>query len=148
MESKKSVQNLSNTIHSLLGLKARFTSTWIKSVCDIVRNLPPEGPSIELKYANLKTSDSSGNKDLDGAISKINGKSFLYMYTQMYPYVQQGTPADACKNFTFSQITLHTNMPIIFLFSLTDELAALTSDINQLNTQRKQVLNEFLDLKG
>ncbi|KAL4612030.1 hypothetical protein ACB092_08G169400 [Castanea dentata] len=101
MESKKSVRNLSDTIHSLLGLKARFTSTWVKSVCDIVRNLPPEGPSIELKSANLKTSDSSGNKDLDSAISKIN-----------------------------------------------DELAALTSDINQLNIQRKQVLNEFLDLKG
>ncbi|XP_050277519.1 kinesin-like protein KIN-14T [Quercus robur] len=101
MESKKSVQKLSNTIHSLLGLKARFTSTWVKSVCDIIRNLPPEGPSIELKSANLKTSDSSGNKDLDSAISKIN-----------------------------------------------DELAALTSNINQLNTQRRQVLDEFLDLKG
>ncbi|KAK7857564.1 kinesin-like protein kin-14t [Quercus suber] len=101
MESKKSVQNLSKTIHSLLGLKARFTSTWVKSVCDIIRNLPPEGPSIELKSANLKTSDSSGNKDLDSAISKIN-----------------------------------------------DELAALTSNINQLNTQRRQVLDEFLDLKA
>lgn len=29
-----------------------------------------------------------------------------------------------------------------------DELAALTAYINQLNIQRRQVLNEFLDLKG
>jgi len=83
MESKKSVQKLSSTIHSLLGLKARFTSTWVKSVCDIIRNLPPEGPSIELKSANLKTSHSSGNKDLDSAISKINGNSFLLMYSDV-----------------------------------------------------------------
>ncbi|RVW48799.1 Kinesin-like protein KIN-14T [Vitis vinifera] len=34
------------------------------------------------------------------------------------------------------------------ILKLKDELAALTAYINQLNIQRRQVLNEFLDLKG
>ncbi len=82
MESRKSVQNLAGTIHSLLGLKARFTSSWVKSVCEIVRNLPSEGPPIDLKSANFKTSDSCSNKDdeLDTAISKIKGKSLFFSF--------------------------------------------------------------------
>ncbi|XP_062172990.1 kinesin-like protein KIN-14T isoform X2 [Alnus glutinosa] len=103
MEPRKPVQNLTETINSLQGRKAHFTSSWVKSVCDIIRNLRSEGPSIELKSANPKTSDSFRNKDddLGSAISKIK-----------------------------------------------DELAALTANISQLNIQRRQVLNDFLDLKG
>ncbi|KAG2675315.1 hypothetical protein I3760_13G177600 [Carya illinoinensis] len=103
MEARKSVQNLAEKIHSLLGLKAHFTSSWVKSVCDIIRHLPSEGPSIDLKAENSKASVSFGNKedDLASEISKIK-----------------------------------------------DELAALTANINQLNIQRRQVLNDFLDLKG
>ncbi|KAG6632741.1 hypothetical protein CIPAW_13G179500 [Carya illinoinensis] len=102
MEARKSVQNLAEKIHSLLGLKAHFTSSWVKSVCDIIRHLPSEGPSIDLKAENSKASVSFGNKedDLAREISKIK-----------------------------------------------DELAALTANINQLNIQRRQVLNDFLDLK-
>ncbi|XVF04526.1 hypothetical protein REPUB_Repub05bG0091200 [Reevesia pubescens] len=89
MNSKKSVQNLGETIHSLLGLKSHLTSTWVKSVCDIVKNLALE--------------ESSGNKndEYTNDISKIK-----------------------------------------------EELAALTHSINQLNIQRRQVLNDLLDLKG
>ncbi|PPS03572.1 hypothetical protein GOBAR_AA17089 [Gossypium barbadense] len=40
MSSKKSIQNLGETIHSLLGFKSHLTSTWVKSVCEIVKKLP------------------------------------------------------------------------------------------------------------
>ncbi|TYI14014.1 hypothetical protein ES332_A08G098000v1 [Gossypium tomentosum] len=36
----KSIQNLGETIHSLLGFKSHLTSTWVKSVCEIVKKLP------------------------------------------------------------------------------------------------------------
>lgn len=83
MDARKSVQNLAETIRSLLGLKAHFTSSWVKSVCDIVRHLPSEGGAcIDLKAENSKTSVSFGNKedDLANAISKIKGKSFVFKY--------------------------------------------------------------------
>lgn len=35
----KPVQNLPETIHSLLGLKSHLTSAWVKSVCNIVNNV-------------------------------------------------------------------------------------------------------------
>ena len=87
MEPRKPVQNLTETINSLLGRKAHFTSSWVKSVCDIIRSQQSKGPSIELKSANLKTSDSFGNKDddLGGAISKIEGKSFLFHVCRCIP---------------------------------------------------------------
>ncbi|TXG73032.1 hypothetical protein EZV62_001611 [Acer yangbiense] len=81
-----SVENLGETIHSLLGFKAHLTCAWAKSVCDIIKNLP----SKDLE-----------RKDSELSISKIK-----------------------------------------------DELAALTANINRLNIQRRQVLNDFLDLKG
>ncbi|XWS73402.1 hypothetical protein CRYUN_Cryun02cG0125100 [Craigia yunnanensis] len=83
MNSKKSIQNLGVTIHSLLGFKSHLTSTWVNSVCDIIKNLPNK------------------NDDSANDISKIK-----------------------------------------------EELAALTDCINQLNIQRRQVLNDLLDLKG
>ncbi|XP_022753510.1 kinesin-like protein KIN-14T isoform X2 [Durio zibethinus] len=84
MNSRKSVQNLKETIHSLLGFKSHLTSTWAKSVCDIIKNLPHEG--------------STRNKNDE---SKIK-----------------------------------------------EEIAALTDSINQLNIQRRQLLNDLLELKG
>ncbi|XVF47557.1 hypothetical protein PTKIN_Ptkin03bG0118500 [Pterospermum kingtungense] len=83
MNSKKSIQSLGETIHSLLGFKSNLTSTWVSSVCDIIKNLP--------------------NKNEESAtdITKIK-----------------------------------------------EELAALTECLNQLNIQRRQVLNDLLDLKG
>ncbi|XP_017983448.1 PREDICTED: kinesin KP1 isoform X1 [Theobroma cacao] len=89
MNSKKSVHNLAETIHSLLGFKSRLNSTWVKSVCDIIKNIPHEG--------------SIGNKCEESA-------------------------TDSSK--------------------IKEELAALTDCINQLNIQRRQVLNDLLDLKG
>jgi hypothetical protein len=87
MEPRKPVQNLTETINSLQGRKAHFTSSWVKSVCDIIRNLRSEGPSIELKSANPKTSDSFRNKDddLGSAISKIKGESFLFHVCRCIP---------------------------------------------------------------
>lgn len=105
MEARKSVQNLAEKIHSLLGLKAHFTSSWVKSVCDIIRHLPSEGPSIDLKAENSKASVSFGNKedDLASEISKIKGKSFVFKNEN----VSVGT-----ENFTLN--FLFTLMPKLF----------------------------------
>ncbi|KAJ4846191.1 hypothetical protein Tsubulata_049726 [Turnera subulata] len=97
MDSRKSVGNLTETLHSLLGLKAHLTSNWVKSVCDIVRNLPPER-SIDLRPES--TVDSTDD-DPATAIAKIK-----------------------------------------------DELAALTGSLNHLTIQRRNILNDFLDMKG
>lgn len=42
----------------------------------------------------------------------------------------------------------HAFLLILCLLLWTDELAALTAHINELNIQRRQILNDFLDLKG
>ncbi|KAL5832412.1 hypothetical protein ACOSQ4_017766 [Xanthoceras sorbifolium] len=102
MDSKPSVHNLGETIHSLLGFKAHLTSAWVKSVCDIIKNQPSQKSSADGKSKDFETRESlDDNVDLETAIAKIK-----------------------------------------------DELAALTAYINQLNIQRRQVLNDFLDLKG
>ncbi|GLT82475.1 hypothetical protein SLE2022_008410 [Rubroshorea leprosula] len=93
MDSKKSIRNLTNRIHSLLGFKSHSTSAWIKSGCDIIENLP-----LERLRTDVKTS-----KD-DQSVTDIS--------------------------------------------KIKEELAALTACINQLNIERRQVLNESLDLKG
>ncbi|OMO81077.1 hypothetical protein CCACVL1_12626 [Corchorus capsularis] len=91
MNSKKSIQNLGETIHSLLGLKSHLTSTWVKSVCDIIKKLPHEG-SID------------NNKDEEESAAAIS--------------------------------------------MIKEELAGLNDCIKQLNIQRRQLLNDLLDLKG
>ncbi|XP_004296149.1 PREDICTED: uncharacterized protein LOC101301282 [Fragaria vesca subsp. vesca] len=83
---RKPLHNLAETVHSLLGQKSHLTSSWVKSVCHIIINLPSEEQSIDLRTTDLDT--------------------------------------------------------------VRDELAVLTARINELNRQRKQLLNEFLDLKG
>ncbi|GLU19622.1 hypothetical protein SLE2022_358610 [Rubroshorea leprosula] len=93
MDSKKPIRNLTDTIHSLLGVKSHLTSAWVKSVCDIIKNLPHERSRTDVG----KSKDDKSGTD----ISKIK-----------------------------------------------EELATLTASINQLNIQRRQILNELLDLKG
>ncbi|KAF5725538.1 kinesin-like protein KIF3A-like isoform X1 [Tripterygium wilfordii] len=101
-DSQRSIRNLAGTIHSLLGVKAHVTSTWVKSVCDIIKNLPSEASSKRSIPADSeRTLSHNHGVDQDPDVLKIR-----------------------------------------------DELAALTSHINQLNIQRREVLNEFLDLKG
>ncbi|KAJ6704620.1 KINESIN-LIKE PROTEIN KIF3A ISOFORM X1 [Salix purpurea] len=95
MDSRKSVRNLAESLHSLLGIKANLTSNWVKSVCDIIRTLPTE------KSVDVQPASSDINDDDRSAISKIK-----------------------------------------------DELNVLTNHINQLSIKRRQILNEFLDLKG
>ncbi|KAF6147741.1 hypothetical protein GIB67_006714 [Kingdonia uniflora] len=95
MESRKSVRKLSDTIRSLLGLKAHFTPTWADSVCKIVKELPYEEPyknGSQVKCLSFETMGSSEN--------------------------------------------------------IQDDIAALYDHLNRLNLQRRQALNDFLDLKG
>lgn len=37
---------------------------------------------------------------------------------------------------------------VLLCFLVTDQLAALTVHVNDQNKRRRQILNEFLDLKG
>ena len=68
MDSRKSVRNLAESLHSLLGIKANLTSNWVKSVCDIIKTLPTE-KSVDVQPTNFDIND-----DDCSAISKIKGK--------------------------------------------------------------------------
>ncbi|KAL4319524.1 hypothetical protein GQ457_18G004820 [Hibiscus cannabinus] len=83
MNPKKSIRNLGETIHSLLGFKSHLNSTWVKSVCEIIKSLPEEDESAAEEFSKIK-----------------------------------------------------------------EEVASLTHCINQLNTQRRQLLHDLLNLKG
>ncbi|KAL1193012.1 Kinesin-like protein KIN-14T [Cardamine amara subsp. amara] len=89
----KPVQDLPETIHSLLGLKSHLTSDWINSVCNIAKNVS----SSEIVSTSKEEDDDSVNVDLQ---------------------------------------------------SIRDQLYALSTHVNEQNKRRRQVLNEFLDLKG
>ncbi|XP_043693815.1 kinesin-like protein KIN-14B isoform X2 [Telopea speciosissima] len=78
MESRKSVKNLAQSIHSLLGFKTRLTSTWADSVCKIIKNLSSQdstdGSRIKFQNCNSDNSEASNeNEDADNgaAVSKI-----------------------------------------------------------------------------
>ncbi|XP_048136960.1 kinesin-like protein KIN-14T isoform X3 [Rhodamnia argentea] len=103
MERKNSTQKLAETIHSLLGLKSHLTSTWIRSVCGIMRTLPSPRSSdrIGLKISDTEKENNTSDTDLSIVIPKIG-----------------------------------------------DELAELHDCIKRLNVRRRQVLNEYLDMKG
>uniref|UniRef100_A0A1J3GPA0 Kinesin-like protein KIFC3 n=1 Tax=Noccaea caerulescens TaxID=107243 RepID=A0A1J3GPA0_NOCCA len=94
MERRRSkpVQDLPETIHSLLGLKSNLTSAWVKSVCNIAKKV--SSPEI-----------SSTSKEEDGSV-------------------------------------------FIDVQSIGDKLSALTVQVNDQNKRRRQILNEYLDLKG
>ncbi|GMI94694.1 hypothetical protein HRI_003138700 [Hibiscus trionum] len=83
MTSKKSIRNLGETIHSLLGFKSPLNSTWVKSVCEIIKSLPDEDESAANEFSKIK-----------------------------------------------------------------EQVVSLTQCINQLNTQRRQLLHDLLNLKG
>lgn len=131
MDSKQSVHKLGETIHSLLGLKAHLTSSWVKSVCDIVKNLPStdiKGKKLETQCSEIKEIDSGPT------ISGIKGWRFAL--------------GRACCFHCFHKSLPHSDINPLFVSLLTDELATLSACINQLNIQRRQILNEFLDSKG
>ncbi|KAJ0249960.1 Kinesin-like protein KIN-14T [Hirschfeldia incana] len=89
----KPVQDLPETIHSLLDLKSHMTSYWVKSVCNIAKNV---SSSSEISSTSKEEDDSA---------------------------------------FIEAQ-------------SIRDQLSALTVQVNDQNKRRRQILNEFLDLKG
>lgn len=100
--TRKPLHNLAETIHSLLGQKSHLTSSWVKSVCHIIINLPSEEQSIELRTANLETASSSEylDDDLGNPTSKITGKSLVFI--------------SACISFCFPR-TPTNKMPVIYL---------------------------------
>lgn len=100
--TRKPLHNLAETIHSLLGQKSHLTSSWVKSVCHIIINLPSEEQSIELRTANLETMSSSENldDDLGNPTSKITGKSLVFI--------------SACISFCFLR-TPTNKMHVIYL---------------------------------
>ena len=57
METRRSkpVKNLPETIHSLLGTKSHLTSAWVKSVCNIVKNVS----SSEIASTSKEEDDSA-----------------------------------------------------------------------------------------
>ncbi|GFZ20831.1 P-loop containing nucleoside triphosphate hydrolases superfamily protein [Actinidia rufa] len=96
VDTRKSICSLAESIHSLLGLKTRLTSSWVDSVCNIIKSSPSQ---ISLDDHNTR----NGNKEVDMDLS---------------------------------------------ILKIKDELAALAANIYKLNIERRQVLNDFLDLKG
>lgn len=74
--------SLSETIHSLLGLKSHLTSTWVQSVCDIITNLPPHCPQPQGQPTDLTTINLETDTSSDTA-SKIRGKSF-HVFLHMF----------------------------------------------------------------
>lgn len=71
MDPRKSVHKLDETIHSLLGLKSHLTSSWVKSVCDIIKSLPYEISHSETIRDSLEKKDD----DMSSLIPNIEGKS-------------------------------------------------------------------------
>ena len=55
MRRSKPVKNLPETIHSLLGTKSHLTSAWVKSVCNIVKNVS----SSEIASTSKEEDDSA-----------------------------------------------------------------------------------------
>lgn len=75
MESGKSVHKLAETIQSLVGLKSHLTSSWVKSVGDIIKSLP-----YEISYFETRDSSEKRDGDMSSVILKIKGKSLVFIY--------------------------------------------------------------------
>ncbi|PKI71548.1 kinesin-like protein KIN-14T [Punica granatum] len=76
-ESSKSVANLTETIHSLLGMKATLTPNWVDSVCDIVKSIHSRGSNarfqptkLDSDWRSLSTADEIDKDQV--IISKLN----------------------------------------------------------------------------
>ncbi|KAE8672041.1 kinesin-like protein KIF3A-like isoform X2 [Hibiscus syriacus] len=54
MDSKKSIRDLGETIHSLLGFKSPINSAWVKSVCQIIKSLPNEDGDAAEEFSKIK----------------------------------------------------------------------------------------------
>ena len=83
MDSRKSVRNLAESLHSLLGIKANLTSNWVKSVCDIIKTLPSE-KSVEMQPTNSDINEDDEDDDDCSAISKIKGKKKKHLCFHKY----------------------------------------------------------------
>ncbi|XP_072960530.1 kinesin-like protein KIN-14B isoform X2 [Typha angustifolia] len=105
-EPRKSIQSLPQSIPSLIGLKRNLTSSWIESICCIIKELPSKKTVGDPMVRNqiIDKLESPGYDDeVDAAFSKIQ---------------------------------------------VIDELASLNALLSQLALQRRQALNDYLDLKG
>nr|VDD02634.1 unnamed protein product [Brassica rapa] len=89
----KRVQNLPETVHSLIGLRSHLTSSWVKSVSNIAKNV---SSSSEISSTSKEEDDSA--------------------------FIEEQ--------------------------SIRNQLSTLTVQVNDQNKRRRQILNEFLDLKG
>lgn len=95
----KSVRNLAETLHSLLGHKAHLTSNWVKSVCDIIKTLPISEKPVVLQPTDIDTID-----DHDSActtISKVKGNklTFVCIITSSLFFFPSHIKGSLIKNF-------------------------------------------------
>lgn len=76
MDRRKPVRNLSESIRSLLGLKANLTSSWVDSVCDIIQSLPSQQSTT---HTHSKQ-DSHKDKGIDSTTIILNLEGiFLFL---------------------------------------------------------------------
>ncbi|KAE8668648.1 kinesin-like protein KIF3A-like isoform X2 [Hibiscus syriacus] len=54
MDSKKSIRNLGETIHSLLRFKSPINSAWVKSVCQIIKSLPNQDEDAAEEFSKIQ----------------------------------------------------------------------------------------------
>lgn len=78
----KPVRKLPETIHSLLGLKSHLTSAWVKSVCNIVKNV--SSPEISSSSPSKEEEDDS----VSAQEQSIRGTSlgFLFFFFRSFTF--------------------------------------------------------------
>ena len=91
MDTRKPVRNLAESLRSLLGVKANLTSSWVDSVCDIIKSLPSEeSPTDRIEPANSEATSSFHDQKIDSSTItlKLKGRFFvpyiIYMYISMF----------------------------------------------------------------
>ncbi|WOL06812.1 kinesin KP1 isoform X2 [Canna indica] len=120
IEACKSMQRLPDSIHSLLGLNSNVTASWFKSVCSIIKDLQSSksGGDTQAKSKKIDEMEYTDSNDSDK-----NACLLKIQGTIIFVFVSQ-------------------------TFLSKGELASLNSQLKDLSIQRRQALNDFLDLKG
>ncbi|XP_009793652.1 kinesin-like protein KIN-14T isoform X1 [Nicotiana tabacum] len=116
--SERSFDSLSESIHSLMGMKTHLTCNWVDSVRGIIKTLQPQ------------PSDCVEDDQEEEEERKAEKQEVLVGGNR------------TCENSS------NNDDPNATISKIKDELAVLDACIKKLNIQRRQVLNELLDLKG